>query len=156
MIVHLGFICEYMIRNATPSDIKAITELGIESLEVNDPYPQLRIDPDKVKDMATDLVSSAANFAWVSEIDGCVVGAVCGLSHDLMFYERKQLSVVMFYCRVPGDGGRLIKKLVEWYYTRPILKLCVFTLESNADPKLGDFLVKMGLKRELPNYVGVK
>jgi hypothetical protein len=152
----LALVFKAVIRNATPSDIKAITELGIESLEVNDPYPELRISPGKVKEMATELVTSAANFAWVSEIDGEVVGAVCGLSHDLMFYERKQLSVVMFYCRVPGDGGRLIKKLVDWYYSRPILKLCIFTLESNSDPKIGQFLVKRGLKRELPNYVGVK
>jgi hypothetical protein len=151
------------IRNATPSDIKAITELGIESLEINDPYPELRIDPYKVKDMATTVVSSASNFAWVSEIDGEVVGAVCALSHDCMFYERKQLSVVMYYCRVPKDGGRLIKKLVKWYRKRPALKLCMFTLEAGRDPiekakseKVGRFLIKLGLKKELPNYVGVK
>lgn len=145
-----------MIREAKPRDIDAITRLGIESLEVNNSYPTLRIDPAKVRTMATELVSSASNFAWVSEKDGKVVGAVCGLVHDLMFYERKQLSVVMFYCREPGDGGLLIRKLVKWFHSRPVLKLCMFTLEPDADPRIGRFLVKMGLSQEMPNYVGAK
>ena len=55
-----------------------------------------------------------------------------------------------------GGGGFLIRRLVKWFRERPILKLCVFTLESGADPKIGKLLVKLGLKRELPNYVGVK
>lgn len=146
-----------MIRKAGPGDIEHIARLGIESLMVNDPYPELRISQHKVRDMAQELVTNAANFAWVAENEkGEVVGAVCGLVHDIMFYERKQLSVVMFYCREPGAGGFLIRRLVKWFRSRPILKLCVFTLESGADPRIGDLLVKLGLKRELPNFVGVK
>lgn len=146
-----------MIREARPKDIESIALLGIESLQVNDPYPELRISPEKVRDMARELVTSAANFAWVAEnAEGKVIGAVCGLVHDIMFYERKQCSVVMFYCREPGAGGFLIRRLVKWYKSRPGIKMCVFTLENGADPRIGELLVKLGLKRELPNFVGVK
>ena len=145
-----------MIRKAKPCDIDIIVELGIESLEVNDPYPELVISTSKIRAMALDLVSAPSNFAWVYEKDGIVIGAVCGLVHDIMFYERKQLSVVMFYCREPGGGGLLIRKIVQWFNSRPALKLCVFTLEHGADPKIGEFLIKLGLKRELPNYVAVR
>ena len=145
-----------MIRPANHGDIDILVELGIESLEVNDPYEELRIDKDKIRAMAKEVVSSASNFSWVSEKEGKVVGAVCGLSHDIMFYERKQLSVLLFYCREPGDGGLLIRRLVKWFHTRPILKMLVFTLERGADPKIGQFLGKLGLDRELPVYVKVK
>lgn len=138
------------------ADVGAIIELGIESLEVNDPYPELRISRDKIRNMTIEIVSSASHFAWVDDRDGRIVGAVCALSHEMMFYERRQLSVVMFYCREPGGGGFMIRQLVKWFKTRPILKLCMFTLEHGADPRIGELLVKLGLNRELPNYVGLK
>ena len=130
--------------------------MGEESLALNDPYPELRIDPKKVRAMAIELVSGPANFAWVHEKDGVVVGAVAALTHEIMFHERRQASVLLYYCREPGAGGLLIKKLVSWFHTRPGIKMLVFTLEHGSDPKIGKFLIKLGLKKELPSYVGVK
>jgi hypothetical protein len=146
-----------VIREAKTKDIPKIIELGIESLTINDPYPELRIDKQKVRQMAIELVSGASNFAWVYENDdGEVVGAVCGLMHEIMFHERKQLSVVMYYCREPGGGGFLMRKLVRWWKTRPGYKMCVVSLEEGSDPRIGRILMKAGLNKQIPTYAGVQ
>ena len=145
-----------MIRRATLSDIDKIVELGIESLQLNDPYPELRICEEKVREGATEMVSGNAHFAWVDEQDGEVVGAVCALTSEILFHERKQASVLMYYTRRPGGGGWLIRELLRWWRSRPGIKMLTFILEAGTDPKVGEFLVKQGLKKELPCYVGVK
>jgi len=145
-----------VIRKAKPSDIGKIVELGIESLEKNDPYPELRISREKVKEMATEMVSGASHFAWVDEQDGEVVGAVCAYTSEILFHERKQADVLMYYARSPGGGGWLLKQLIRWWKGRPGIKMMSIVLEEGTDPKVGEFLTKRGLKKELRCYVGVK
>ena len=146
-----------MIREAKPKDINKIIELGTESLRVNDHYSELRIDVNKIRQAAHEVVSGGNNFAWVSEnSNGEVVGAVCGLSHPIMFHERNQLSILLYYCREPGDGGLLIRKIVRWWKTRPGIKMCVVCLEEGSDPRIGEILAKAGLEKRLPTFVGVK
>jgi len=145
-----------VIRNAVPADIDKIVELGIESLELNDPYPELLISEAKIRRMTVEVVSSKAHFSWVCEVDGEVIGAVCGLSHDIMFHERKQLSVLLFYCRSASGGGFLIRKMIRWFKSRPVLKMIVMTLDGGDNPKLGALLVKMGLDKKMLCYAGTK
>lgn len=145
-----------MIRRARLDDLEIICELGYESLQVNDPYPEMRISKAKIREMATEMISGNSHFAWVDEQDGDVVGAVCAYSSESLFYERKQLNVVMFYTRRPGGGGWLLRELIRWWKGRPALKMICFVLESGTDPKLGRFLERHGLRRQLPCYVGVK
>jgi len=145
-----------MIRKAVPGDIDIIVELGIESMEVNAQYPELLVSESRIRELMRELVSGSSHFVWVDEIGGRVVGVVCGMVHDIMFYERKQLSVVMLYCREPGGGGFLVRKMMKWFRSRPALKACVFSVENGLDDKIGEFLIKMGLQRKLPTYIGVK
>ena len=144
-----------MIRQAALKDLPAVVSLGIEALET-DPYPGLVISPDRVKAVATDCISSACNFAWVSEVEGDVVAAVCAQVHDMQFYERKQATVVQFYTRHPGAGIPLIRKFLKWARSRGAIKLIVFTLECRADPRIGSMLERMGLSVELPVYLEIK
>lgn len=141
-----------MIRKAVPADIPAIVALGIEALNI-DPLEELLISPEKVKAMATECVSSANSFAWVCEIDGQVQGAVVALVHELMFYERKQASCIMFYCRARGWGLPLMRQFLCWARSRPAIKLIVFTLERNMDPRIGVLLKRLGLKTGLPVFI---
>jgi hypothetical protein len=144
-----------MIRKAAPADIKSIFNLGIEALE-NDAYDKLVIDREKTFIMARECVSSANNFAWVAENDGVIGGAVLALVHPNMFYERSCATVVMFYCKLPGEGVRLIREFLQWSRKRPIIKLIQFTLERNADPRIGVLLKRLGLNTALPVYFEVR
>ena len=144
-----------LIRKATPSDLSDVVRLGIEALNI-DPYEQLRICEDKVKQLATECISAPCNFCWVAEKDGEIVGAVSALVHPMAFYERSQASVIQFYCTSPGLGIKLIRELLSWVATRPAIKMVCFTLECRADPRIGKLLKRLGLQNELPIYMSMK
>ena len=142
-------------RRAVPSDIGAIVDLGIEALKANG-YERLVISPSRVTDLARNCVSGAGNIAMVAEKDGEVVAAVCGIVHPMMCYERSQLSIVQFFTRVPGCGVPLMRAVLAWARSRPIIKSIVFTLETRADPRIGMLLKRLGLQNELPVYMSVQ
>lgn len=142
-------------RIATPADIDAVTLLGIKALE-QDAYPNLVIEKEKVRAMATECISSSSNFSWVTEIDGEVVAAVSAFVTDMMFYERKQANVVQFYTTAPNAGLPLIREFLKWSRSRRVIKLICFTLEVQADPRIGKLLKRMGLKEELPVFMEVR
>lgn len=145
-----------MIRPAKPSDINAIYELGLVALN-DDPIEELVISPDRVMAAAKETVSSPQHFSWVAEVDGEVRGAVIAMSCDMTFYERKQASVIMFYCRsAPGEGIKLLRELMSWYQSRSVLKMLEFTLEIGADPRIGKLLRRLGLFTALPIYIHLK
>lgn len=137
-----------MIRRATPYDIPAIIALGIEALN-RGTYPNLVISHEKVSAMARQCVSSSQNFAWVAERDGIVGGALCALVHENTFHERQKASVVQFYTRIPGEGVKLLREFLRWARGRPAIKIISFTLEPDADPRIGKLLSRLGLHREL-------
>jgi len=141
-----------MIRKATPHDLNRIVELGLEALNQG-AYPNLVISREKVEAMALQCISSPQNFAWVAEKDGIVGGAVCGFTADCMFYERKSFNVVQIYCRLPGEGIKLMREALRWARSRPIIKMIVVTLEYDVDPRIGKMLLRLGLKKELPVYL---
>ena len=141
-----------MIRRATPSDIKGILALGLASLE-KDAYENLVICPEKMELLAKECVSATCNFAWVAEKDGEITGAVCAIVTDMLFYERKQATVLQFFCNQPGEGVKLLREFMKWCEARPAIKMACFTLEYKVDPRIGLVLKRLGLKQELPVYL---
>lgn len=142
------------IRKATPDDIHAIIELGLEAL-AKDAYPNLVVSKVKMYSLATECISSANNFAYVAVKDDIIVGAVSALVHSMLFYERSQASVVQFYCKVPGQGIKLLRELMKWVDSRPVIKMVCFTLDVKADPRIGKLLIRLGLSEELPVYLKI-
>jgi len=140
-----------MIRKAKPSDVNAIVKLTLEHIEKNDPYPFCRADKDRIKGSIKVAVSGPGNFAWVNEVDGVVEGALCAATHDFAFYQRKQVSVLVFYNRKPG-GAILMKKFVKWFIGRPAIRACTIIMET-ANPRLDKHLMKLGFK-PMTMYVG--
>jgi hypothetical protein len=144
-----------MIRNAVPGDIPRIVELGVEALSI-DPYPELLISREKVFNIARECVSSAQHFAWVSEHNDQLCGALVALVTPLLLHERSQAMVVMWYCNKPGDGVRLMREFLKWARSRRAIKLIEYTSERNADPRIGRALEYLGLKQSLPIYIEVR
>lgn len=143
-----------IIRKATPSDIAAVADLGIEALKI-DKYDKLIIDREKVVAVARECISSSNNFCWVVEKDSEIVGAVTALVHPMAFYERSQATVVQFYCKESGQGIKLIREFLKWAKSRPAIKMVCFTLECKADPRIGKLLERLGLNNELPVYMSI-
>jgi len=141
-----------MIRPAKPSDTQAIVDLGLDALSKAG-YENLVIDKDKVREVAIECISSSSNFAWVAEEDGKVVAAVSAVVHDMMFYERKQATVVQFYTLKPNAGLPLMREFLKWARGRRAIKVICFTLECRTDPRIGVLLERLGLQSEIPMFM---
>lgn len=144
-----------MIRKAVPADIPKAIEIAIEALSI-DPYPQLLISRERVTAAVTECISSATHFAWVSEIDGEIVGGLGALVTPMIFHERSQASVLMWYCRRPGDGAALMRQFIRWCEGRPMIKLITYHGERGADPRVGLLARRCGLDQELPLLMALK
>ena len=141
-----------MIRKATPADIPKAIEIALEALAI-DPYPELVVSQERVRAAVTECISSAAHFAWVSEIEGEVVGGIGALVTPMIFHERSQASILLWYCRTPGDGAALMHQFVSWCKSRPMIKQIQYTGERGADPRVGALAKRCGLRETLPLYL---
>src|SRR3990172_4175226 len=125
-----------MIRKATTSDIEKLIPLAIEALRI-ERYPSLVVSKDRIRSMIIEAVSSAQNFARVCERNGELMGAVGAITVPGFWFERYEASVVMFYCKSPGEGMAMLRELLQWFRSRQALKRLTFTCEIDADPRIG-------------------
>lgn len=145
-----------IIRRARPGDIEQLLALGREAME-RGADPRLRISPAKMRAMAVYCLSGAGNFALVCEDEaGKIHGAVVAFVDEMLFYERRQANVVQFYCTAPGWGVKMLRELIRWAWSRPIIRAVVFTLEVDVDPRVAKLLERLGIERSHPVYMGIK
>lgn len=144
-----------MIRRAVPQDIPAIVSLAIEAVRP-ERYPYLVLSREKIGRLAVECVSSAQHFLWVAERDGVIGGAVVAVVNEGLWFDRREACVVMFYCVLPGEGIKLLRQFLRWVAARTIIKRVVFTLEDDADPRVGKLLARLGFKRAFPVYVATR
>lgn len=138
------------IRRAKLDDIDAIVDLAIESVN-QDPLP-LDVDREAMVDMARQLIPSPAQFVWVGEEDGVVVACVAAQVTRGWWFKKLQASVLLFYTRKAGLGAALLREFARWVKSRPAIKLAVFSLERNADPRIGVFLTRLGFGLQNPGF----
>lgn len=141
-----------MIRKAIFTDIPQLIELSIEALQI-DAYSELTINRTRVYECVKSVVNSAANFAWVSEKDGVITGALGAEVVPLPFYYGSQAVVYMWYCKNPGDGKKLMRQFLNWCSERQGIKQIIYSGERNADPRVGQMAMKLGFDEVLPMYV---
>lgn len=141
------------LRLARPADIPRLCELGLEAMQ-QDPYPSQVISAEKIHSTVLECVSSPSSYCVVAvDEDKVIQGCVAAVTHEQMFYERKQASVVMFYCKIPGAGVKCLRAFLRWARSRPTIKSIIFTIEINADPRIGKLLGRLGLSESLPVYM---
>lgn len=137
------------LRPATLKDLDAIVDLAVESVSQN-PLP-VNIDRGRMRETAVECISSAAHFLWVVEEDGVVCGALAAVVHPSFWYRGGQCSVLLYYARTPGAGIAVIRKFARWVKDRPMVKVAVFELEPEADPRLAKLLARLGFTRQSLN-----
>lgn len=144
-----------MIRKAKPQDIPAIVDLAVESVTTIAPIPQLKIDREAMRDTA-DLCLQPAHFAYVSEIDGEVVGAVVAQVLPGFWFQKTQASVLLHYSRVPGEWVKLMREFASWVKGRSNIKMALIELEDCHDEKVARFVRRLGFSRQSRNLIYVR
>ena len=141
-----------MIRKAVIQDVKALVQLGFEAV-AQDPIgvPSVRA----MSEEAVRAVSAADCFCWVSEVNGKVEGAVTAFTLPISFHKGRMLQVVQFYCRAPakGDGLKMLREMVKWADSRPIIRMTVITVELDADKRIFGLLGRLGFVGEQMDMV---
>lgn len=140
-------------RRATTADIPAIVEIAVASVSVN-PLP-VKIDRAAMAE-AVQFGLNPAHFVWVTEVDGKVVAAVVAHVSPGFWHERLTCSVLLYYTQVPGAGIGLLREFARWVKGRSAIKVAVFELEPDADPRLVRFLKRLGFDRESLNLTYVR
>jgi hypothetical protein len=140
-------------RRAQPKDIDAIVEIAVASVSV-DPLP-LKIDREAMADTVRESLNPA-HFAWVTEVDDKVVASVIAQVVPGFWFHKLQCSVLLYYTTVPGAGLPLLREFARWVKSRSGIKLAIFELEPNADPRLIRFLKKLGFDRQSTNLTYVR
>lgn len=142
------------IRPAKLGDIEAIVELAVESVS-RAPLP-VRIDRDGMRGAARQLVGHPSHFIRVVEQEGRVVGCLAALVQPGFWFRGTQASILMFYVRVPGLGVALMREFARWVTSRPSIKLAVFELEPDMDPRIERCLARLGFGRKSSNMTYVR
>lgn len=138
-----------MIREAKQTDIPDLIPLAIEALK-SDSYPELKIDRNRVFTQVTNCVIPKANFAYVSEHEGKIVGAMGAIIAPHAFYEGSQAIVVMWYCKKHGDGMKMMKAFLNWLKDKKSVNHIEYSLPQSASRNMVRQLHKLGFKTFTP------
>ncbi len=142
------------LRQARLADIPVIVEMAVES--VSRAGLPVVISTAGMAETAKVLIQGNQHFSMVAEIDGQVVAAVGALVEHGFWFERQQASVVMFSTRKANAGVALLRAFAAWVKSRPGIKMAVFSLEADADPRIGQLLTRLGFGMQNPQYTYVR
>lgn len=139
-----------MIREGRPSDAKECHRLALEALK-RDQYAELEIDNNKVWKIVLVMLNSKQHFVWVSEEGGKIHGVLAAMVAPHAFYKHSQAIVLMWYCTVTGEGGRLMAKFMEWVKERPNITQVERSAEKGEDQNIHLFLSRIGFNHSHEN-----
>lgn len=141
-----------MIRQAQPQDAEQLAYLAEQSVRKRSvPLPVSR---PRVGAMVRHGISDPHSFFWVAIAgNGLIVASLGALVHNGFWFEGQQASVLLYFSELPDEGIKLIRKFRDWVKARPEIKLAVFSLESNSDPRIAKLLRRCGFTLECPQMV---
>lgn len=140
------------LRRATIHDLPALIDLALDSLRANVRVPLVPAR-DRMEELGRLVLSSSSNFGMVTEIDGAIAAALGAIVENGAWFKGRQATVLMFHARVRGAGLPLLREFARWVRARPGIKLAVFSLEANADPRLAKLLPRIGFTLNYPQFV---
>lgn len=131
-----------MIRRATVFDIGQIAALAAEAVAQR-PWACAPVSMDRIEQSTYDVVVDDKSFCWVSEINDRVVGCVAAETTPLFWADGNQSTVMMFFCKDSGEGGKLLREYARWVKSSGI-KVAVISTEPWHGPKLAKALCALG------------
>lgn len=143
-----------VIRRAVVRDVEQIVALAVEAV-TRDPLP-LKVARENMAAAARAVISDQGSFCWVAERDGRIEACVAAEAGPGFWFHGQQASVLMFFTRRAGAGVALLREFARWVRSRPAIKLVVFALEVNADPRIGKLLRRLGFAHQSPQFIYVR
>lgn len=138
-----------MIRNATHNDLSAMLAIGRNTLSNSPSYP-VEMDDKKSAYMIRRCISDHSMCAFVTEINGVVVGFILGVQEE-HFFSRDSYATDLVFCVEPDYADQavwLLRRFIRWAKTFPKVKSIMLGISSGMDPngRLGELYQHHGLK----------
>lgn len=122
-----------IVREAKPTDIDAILELGARLLRESPVLPPHH--PLKARKALAFFISSARNCLYVAEKNGEVVGFIAGAIDEFWWSTIKYASDVAFFVAPEhkGAGLPLVKAFMRWVDKFPRVRYVSMGISSGLD-----------------------
>jgi hypothetical protein len=132
-----------MIRQATLQDLPALKELVLVEASRYELVP----DKSKIHALLTQGISNKSNFLWVSEEGGKVTGALGALSHQGMWFERKQMTIMLLTVKCRGDGMQLLRTLMRGIKEKRAIRSVICAVDFGDETRIANLLARFGLSK---------
>lgn len=117
-------------RRINPEDISHVTEFVIQGLRP-DLYP-LHLSKTKIRSACEFFMKSQADFHLAAFDGGKMVGGIAVHVAEMLWFQRSEAHVVMFFATVPGVGFKLLRAAMQWVHGHIGIRRVLWPLEDDA------------------------
>ena len=129
-----------LYRYATPDDLLRPDLWGLIMRGLQAERVSMVVDRDKISGLMRRALTEG--FWMLAEQDGKIVGHIGAAVVENMWYERQQLVVIAWFSEFPGAGFGLLRRLLAWKNTNPMIGSV--TITTNPGPRLQRLLELRG------------
>ncbi|WP_351122539.1 hypothetical protein [Shewanella sp. T24-MNA-CIBAN-0130] len=123
-----------MIRNAEHKDLITMLDIGKETLAKAPAYP-VDFDEKKAAYMVRRCIADKNMCAFVSEVNGIVVGFILGIQ-EAHFFSQDWYATDLTFCvdeQYLDQGVWLLRRFIRWCKANPKVKSITLGLSSGID-----------------------
>lgn len=133
-----------IIRNAQLADKPEL--LAVARQMARQCYPQLKEDVEKMDSALRAAIVAGPHYARVAIDHGKVVGALIGLTQDLIWAQRRSCQVVLWYSSTPGAGRKLLRDFLTWLPDQRAIRVAGFYQDTPWDYRITRLLQREGFE----------
>ena len=144
-----------MIREATWRDINAIWDLCVQA-HAGSPYSGIPLDELLTRKLIQRFTTSPSHFCWVAHGGEALTGVLAASVEQIAWSHARQASDMLFYCAVPGDGARLVRRFIGWAKERNVALWGISVSFGGDLEKTHRLLTSCGLQHIGGIFIGLK
>lgn len=110
-------------------------------------YPHLTPEPDKIRALLREVLSSRQGFAQVIERDGRIVSGLVASSAPHGWARKSMSQILLWWSGERGDGRALLRAYREWVESRPVIRAAGLYLDFEAPEWLPGLMEAEGFRR---------
>ncbi len=134
------------MRRISIDEVDTVAEFAIRGLRP-ERYP-LHVSEARVRAAIRHFATSQTDFHLAAFDGPRMVGGIAVLVSPILWFERTEAHVVMFFCDPPGAGAALLRAAMQWAKRNPAIRRVLWPLEDDADAqRMQRFARRFGFDR---------
>lgn len=140
-----------MIRTLVPADVDAIAAFALKAM----PAQPQRASADKVFAWVDHMVRVPGHFkeAAFDDDSGAPLAATALYVSEMPFHARCEGHVVFCYSEAPGEGARLLRRMLHWVRADIRIQRVLWTQNEGSDLRIPMLARRLGFASETTNLL---